>query len=419
MLDFTLPVLLIKEMITEKVRFDEVLSSSRAFSKLSSTEKKRATRLVRSALQFYFKLQFDVLNHFPYPAGSDEFFLALVALSERRYLKEFTPDEFEEKYCSSIYSMNSVNKKEEAALLNELGESNLKISKDLKENKLFISSLYYEIPMFYCKKIFEENPENAEKILSALSHRASFGFVRIPEEKEKEEILMDRRIQMIEEEENEYFFSALPLTPVEVRGNGFYPITYLERRAHAAGSYPVVTPRGLMISATSIYSTVDLALRWRDYYDSQVVFCYEKDAISPSLLNEIQRCKTENIALIHSTLPLLKTYYNYDSFDVVSCLGKGLNAGIAKRTLGVFPSIEEREIKENVRITLERLEESANFVKTGGKLLYTIFDVDLAETKEIVDTFLKNHPDFGLIADEFVLDPRFKCGYYAWMEKLR
>ncbi len=91
------------------------------------------------------------------------------------------------------------------------------------------------------------------------------------------------------------------------------------------------------------------------------------------------------------------TVYNADlgEFDCVLCDVPCSGLGIIRRK----PDIKYKdfeEFKNLPKIQLEILQNAKNYLKTGGKLLYSTCTLRKAENEEIVEAFLENNKDFTL-----------------------
>lgn len=88
-------------------------------------------------------------------------------------------------------------------------------------------------------------------------------------------------------------------------------------------------------------------------------------------------------------------------FDFVLCDVPCSNLGVSRKKPDVFLNKTMSDVKTLAGLQLKILENSANYVKSGGILQYSTCTILSSENKVVIDKFLKNHPDFELTPIEF------------------
>ena len=88
-------------------------------------------------------------------------------------------------------------------------------------------------------------------------------------------------------------------------------------------------------------------------------------------------------------------------FDFVLCDVPCSNLGVSRKKPDVLLNKTMADVKTLAGLQLKILENSANYVKSGGILQYSTCTILSSENKCVIEKFLKNHSDFELTPIEF------------------
>lgn len=102
------------------------------------------------------------------------------------------------------------------------------------------------------------------------------------------------------------------------------------------------------------------------------------------------------------------------SFDAVLLDVPCSNSGVLQRRVDARWRLQEKEIARLAGLQALILEQAAEAVRPGGRLVYSTCSIDRQEDREVVDAFLAEHPDFSFVEDYLALPHREQAdGAYA------
>ena len=90
-----------------------------------------------------------------------------------------------------------------------------------------------------------------------------------------------------------------------------------------------------------------------------------------------------------------------EKFDFVMCDVPCSNLGVSRKKPDVFLNKSIADVKTLAGIQYKILENSANYVKSGGILQYSTCTILDYENRDVVNKFLKNHKEFELVPIDF------------------
>lgn len=422
MLDFTASVIALKQVLFERKNCNDVLFHINLLEKLSREGKKNVRDIVFGVLRHHNTLAFEAMNLFSYNKKSDEILLVIAALYETRYIKALSEDDLKVAYQETIKRLRLDNNVSEATVIYENGKKAYHIPEEVKESPYLYNSLILEVPEFLLKKLAKDySPKESVSIALSL-HQKSHEFYGIDENVgDRDEILSDDNFTGVELADKTFVFKAeKALTPFEAKAKGLYSIGYLEALAYSKVELPPVSPKALLMGCKTANTALALGLKTRDSYDAEVIPTYEKAERYRFAVDNIKHFNLEgNVKPLLASAELVKTYLSYDFFDLVVSFGDSTDVGISRRRPDILSALEEKDTSRTFATSLHNLEEAAEFVKKGGKLLFLSHGLVKDETKKVVRKFLADHSDFSLLEDAFILPSMMDSdgGYYAILEK--
>ena len=134
----------------------------------------------------------------------------------------------------------------------------------------------------------------------------------------------------------------------------------------------------------------------------------------PALRQNLQRAGGEDVtvALHDWTHPCPAEWVG--RFDAVLLDVPCSNSGVLQRRVDARWRLQEKEIARLAGLQALILEQAAEAVRPGGRLVYSTCSIDLQEDREVVDAFLAEHPDFSFVEDYLALPHREQAdGAYA------
>ncbi|NCD33297.1 MAG: RsmB/NOP family class I SAM-dependent RNA methyltransferase [Spartobacteria bacterium] len=140
-------------------------------------------------------------------------------------------------------------------------------------------------------------------------------------------------------------------------------------------------------------------------------------SILKNLQNRTRRIKQAHDLKIsrlkHEALPLQWEFYDGVLVDA-PCSG----IGTWPRNPDARDRIKLGDIDTNAQLQKKLLTEAAASVKPGGRLIYSVCTLTRAETTEVIDTFLKQHPMFTPVRPEMFSDlTTDKKGYFIFPDQ--
>ena len=96
--------------------------------------------------------------------------------------------------------------------------------------------------------------------------------------------------------------------------------------------------------------------------------------------------------MVHDAAAPISNFY--EKFDRVLADVPCSALGLLYRKPDIKLSEKREEIDELTRIQADILETASRYLKKGGRLLYSTCTIDRRENGDIIDAFLKKHPNF-------------------------
>ncbi|MEG0143299.1 MAG: transcription antitermination factor NusB [Akkermansia sp.] len=135
----------------------------------------------------------------------------------------------------------------------------------------------------------------------------------------------------------------------------------------------------------------------------------------PTLLNNLERqgslipVETAQMDWTQACPPCWKSYFDAILLDVPCS-----NTGVIQRRVDVRWRLSPHEIERITELQLSILENAAQAVKQGGRLVYSTCSIETEEDSGLIARFLARHPDFKLDREHLALPCREKAdGAYA------
>lgn len=123
----------------------------------------------------------------------------------------------------------------------------------------------------------------------------------------------------------------------------------------------------------------------------------------PSLQENLQRAGGNNVTVAaHDwTHPCPPEWL--EAFDAVLLDVPCSNSGVLQRRVDARWRLQEKEIARLAGLQTLILEQAAAAVRPGGRLVYSTCSIDRQEDREVVDSFLAEHPEFSFVEDYLAL----------------
>jgi hypothetical protein len=425
MQDLNAAFLALKAIILHHRPYQEALARTFAHEKLANSDKASLKRLLHYTLSHYQTLTFESLDLFAdYRPNSDETFLNVLSLAGIRSDKDFSKS-FAKAYQETFKALSCAGDPlRNSKMLLKSASKPYVIPDKAKEIPLLFNSLVLETPEFYLKELSEEySPEKAAKILLSLHAHPTFFLAADPRKGKEDAFKDDPRFLATAFQNGSYLYQVrdnrvLASLP-EIKDNVLYPIDALLAQALSEIVLPKVTPKILITSAKYPSSGIALSAKTASRYGSLVLSSIEDPLSYRLAMDAMTRYGLASYTPSPVKTELLKTYYDYDSFDFVLNEAQDTEIGRARKDPGLLPSLTEKLIQASAKRLLNDLLESSEFVKKDGDLLFVSHSLLKNETSEIPARFLALRKNFRLLKEVRILPDEMNRdgGYYALLRR--
>ncbi len=175
----------------------------------------------------------------------------------------------------------------------------------------------------------------------------------------------------------------------------------------------------LIMDDQSSFFAIDTALRCNDFCNIKVA-C--KDSLS---LNNIKvlakRFNISSIELFESDAKLLITHVEPRKMDKVVIIPPSSNLGCIRKHPDYLISLKREELDSLIENEYYILNEVERFVKDRGDLLYAVYTLNLKESQNIIEKFLKEHSEYVLLDQKQVFPYEGPSDgiYFAKLRKIK
>lgn len=422
MFDYIPELLALTEILLEQKNYHQTLFKVSMEEKLSQNGKKRLKEVVYGVLRHYFNLSFECLDLLPYKKDSEEHILALIALFDLRYHKEYSPEDIKKAYYDAFLKERLLGDRQAnfSSLLQAV-QKPFKIPSEVKNSPFLYNSLVLELPEFLLHRLAKDfTPKVALSISSYLHKKPMLFFAPIFDEEKQASLLASDDFENISFEDNTVVYRGnKTLSLKECLSKGIYPTTYTETLAYSRLETPSMMPKVMLTGLSEGTQILPLTLKTLDRYQSSLTAVFSSPIAYRSGADIMKKYQLKNVSLINCEIPYIKTYRSIEEYDVVVSFGKDLQIGLSRSNPSILPTLNEKDfLKSKNRQVLDLLE-VAQFVKEGGSLLFINHALDKEETNEVIAKFLAKRSDFYLVEKEMVYPSRMDSdgGFYAILKR--
>ncbi|MFA6860798.1 MAG: hypothetical protein WCR56_00195 [Bacilli bacterium] len=414
--------LAVKQIVSERKPYSPTLFKILQTEKVAPLQAKKVKAVVYGVLNNYNKLCFDAMNVFTeYKKGDDETFLNIVALYQLRVLKD------DQKIIANAY-VDAFNRlrlsgdaKANAALLTNAIKTPFKIPDEVKALPLAYDSLTLEMPEFLLGEMFKElGGETAVKLSLELHKKPVNFYAANLFIKPMDNYVNDKRFTAIKLSDGQIIYKDTgSVLPKELKTGELYRLDYIAALAYAEVSIPSVSPRILFTDSHYPDSGIYFAMKTKDFYGATILTSYSNPLTYRLAIDEKQKLNLNTVSPLLSPVALIKTYQEYDNFDLVVNEGYDSLIGTSRKHPGSLPSLTKKHITNCCKKQLADLLESSEFVKKEGYLLFINSAILNNEGHDIVQQFLNVKKNFGVIKEKYVYPMEMDSdgGYYCLLRR--
>ena len=423
--DFSAEVLALRRILGQRKTYRETIFRIIAMEKIAPSSVKELKRNVFAVLRRYFSLSFEVDSLFPsLPKDEDERYLALVALYQLRYRKDVEREQIKSCYYSTHFAMRlsgdcdvSYSKIEQASM------KPFAIPEGLKKKPYTYNSLALEIPDFLLRDlVFSYGPEKAREIALSLREMPHATLVENRFLSDGGRIEGARRIDtdkgniyLLESGREEKEMDA-------IKKGYFHPLELVKAMALSLLPDFFVEMDCLLLNQRLPYLSCALASRYKDLPGLRVTPVFEKEERYRSAIDTI--CALKANGKVHPLLcenDLVKTYFPYDSMDVVVQQGSDIGIGKIGMRPDILPDLTEKDVRDSCYRQTQELVAASGFVRKDGYLLFINSGLTMNETRNVREAFLSLRKNYEVVSDSYLLPGHYRTegGYYCLFRRIK
>ena len=415
--------LAVKQIISERKPYAYTIFKVLQTEKVAPSSAKRIRVVVYGVLNNYNKLCFESLNIFDeYKKDSDESFLNIVTIYEIRTF----PEDEEEILTSYINSFEALrllgDAKTNSNKIKEALKTPFKIPDEVKELPFSYNALTLEMPEFLLKIMFKELGGDKAIELSLALHKKPFNFYQANLYKTNSDFLInDKRFESTKLVDGTILYKYLSTdhTPKEVKEALLYRLDYSLAFPYSIIELPQVSPKILMAASNHPDTGAFFAMKTKDLFESEIISCFANPLVYRLAVDEKNKNNLTSLTPVLTPVNLIKTYYDYDSFDLVCYEGDDSGIGLSRRHPGALPSLTLKRMQSSFKKQVNDLLEASEFVKNNGYLLLTNNAITDLEGADVTAEFLKMKKNFSLVKEAYIypMEMNSDSGYYAILRR--
>lgn len=266
---------------------------------------------------------------------------------------------------------------------------------EFPENGVNALSVKYSYPEFAAELLIADYGNAvAENIMSADEEKT---FVRFNKGVNGEEYL--------EKAGKTYFktpFSNLYEVKNFVVDDGFYDGLYTFQSIGSVAIAEAAKGKGKLLDVCAAPGGKSVYLS--DYYDEVLSLDIHPHRVE-LIKAYAERMKKNNVTAALNDGTVFNPSF-YEKFDAVLCDAPCSGFGVIKENPDIKINRKREDIDNLSELQYKILSVSANYVKSGGMLVYSTCSVFQKENSSVAERFLKNHGDF------YITDVKSELGYY-------
>jgi 16S rRNA (cytosine967-C5)-methyltransferase len=414
----------LREIIDGRKPVSFALSSLEEEFNLSSEENERIKRDINGSLKHFYLLRFEAEDAFSAEKDDSQLiYLTILALYQLRYcLKSIarfkTIDEATE---AKEYLGLEIDSGVFRSGLEKLSLGDYHFPAAVMRDPYKYNSLVFSIPEWIIRMWAKQYGDEQAMSLLHSSQMHKLTYVRINDLKISKEELLSEGVYEDSQFASEAYVYHSPLSFSQSRdskeGRAF--IEDLSNQIAISSLNLKEVRKAVQLNGFSGSLSSDLAMRIQPLGGTMETV-YPDEVSYRKARYAYQRRGLANVSALHySSLEEAEKVFKKGTYDLAvatpdsSCLGQ-ISYRPSKMAI-----LKEEEMPELIAGEKKTLEAVASLVKEGGKLLYMVWTVNLAEGEQLVRGFLKKHSDFSLQVSKQIFPYEYPSDglYYAVMER--
>ncbi len=415
MLDYNAHVDALRNVLEDRNSFRKAIFRTFSEMKLTQDDRDDVKETLHTVLRHYFRLTYEANNLFPSFANDDfEHYLALIALAKYRYLKADSEevDPCLEKSFEDHLLISDVNGFEE--VINNAVSKPFVIPEEIKKYPDVYASLTFDMPDFLIRDISDQfERDTAQKVIRSLRDIPDAFYVSNHLKSDEEPAMHSYSLEGY----GIYRTNKLKETKDSdaYKEGNIIPMDPVKKLAFERCNLHGLEENVLLVNQKTPYYSAFINSELKDTHILRIDAAFPRDENYRRAIELDEILNTSAVNNILSTLNLVKTFVEFDTYDAVFVRGEDLSIGKAGIRQEVLPCLKEKDFRISFNRQLGALKESSYFVKPNGLLILTNSAVTKEETTDVSKAFLASNKRFEMVEEKLILPFEHKSegGYYC------
>ena len=160
---------------------------------------------------------------------------------------------------------------------------------------------------------------------------------------------------------------------------------------------------------------------YRDLPELKITPVFLKEVLYRSAIDHICALKADKVKPLLADNDLVKTYFAFDSMDVVVIQGTDIGIGKVGMRPDILPDLTEKDVQASTYRQTQELLSASEFVKKDGYLLFINSGLTAPETRNVRESFLSLRKNFAFVQDSGLVPNQYHTegGYYCLFRRER
>ncbi len=415
MFHFSPLITCLDKIIGKRRPYRDVLFSALASERIAKSDQKSFSSLLRLSLNKYYLLDFalsDVLEN--YKSKSREAYLSLLVLCVLRF-DDADEKDVHEEFKDAVKEHRLLLDDEDYQAIKELSVRKHLLSEEVKKHPYLYNAINLKVPQFLLEALVQDfGTKNAPDICLSLSKSPqlfSYPLIENLDEENFKEIPLseDDHIYIVKDKNKALTLSKRGELLLLDYSDAYFLSKIKERS---------LGMRVLFFNQSSSSASLYFASKLSPY-KGEVTSSYlsvESYRIASDL---VKKTKINNFHHLFSEQKLVKTYEPYESFEGVVYKARDTLLADTSIAFSILPSLTKEDFERSRVDSLIGLEEACRFVSKDGILLFYNRSLIHLDSKDVITSFLKKHPDFNLVEEDYLFPYQHesKGGYYCLLRR--
>jgi len=394
-------VIACQKIVEKKEPLKKIMFSFDVQYNFSNAQKNRIQKLIKGVLKNFIALKYEVLSNFENvkPREKKLYLLICTLFSVRYQQKEVSLDSLKEEFAEIVEEWKTnIDVDKTFAALVDLGNSSFVIPEQEKENPIKYNSLVFSTPEWVIRLWLKQfGLDTTMKLLIANQKPGNFYVKRNELKVTAKNFEQNKLFKPIKNFENAYAFvkkSGFSETEEAQLGNCFKEdLSYQE----ILNNIPITAGcQALFLNGERDELALDLAVRLKEA-NGDLTLNIEDEIKFRKSKYKFEKIGITNESTYLSNIDLLRTYIEYNSFDLVIVMPRSSRFGLIKKKAEILANTGKQDYKKLKYYQVSCLEDASRYIHKDGVFAYVVETINKSESEAIVDMFLEKHQEFELV----------------------